>query len=118
MANFACEHCERTYAYRENLTQHIKKNHTVGNRPAEKKVERTVKTGLGFRCVQCGRRRLDRHVVRSHTDNPAFTCNQCGKSFARYGNMELHKRTCTGPVVASSAVERRSISAVTPEFAV
>ena len=123
MANFACEHCERTHVHRRNLVQHIKKNHTVGNRPAEKNVERALKTGLGFKCDQCGRiymhrRSLDRHVVRSHTGNPSFSCNQCGKSFGRYGNMELHKRTCTGPVVAAApAVERRA-DGVVPEFAV
>ena len=55
MANFACEHCERTCAYRGNLTQHIKEKHAVGGRPAEKKVVRAVKTGLGFKCNQCGR---------------------------------------------------------------
>ena len=90
MANFACEHCERTYAYRGNLTEHIKEKHVVVERPAEKKVVRAVMTGLGFKCDQCGRiymhrRSWDRHVVRNRTDNPSFSCNQCGKSFARYG---------------------------------
>ena len=64
------------------------------------------------------RRSLDRHVVRNHTGNPSFSCNQCGKLFARYGNLKLHKRTCTGPVVtADPAVERRADGAV-PEFTV
>ena len=124
MGNFACEHCERTYAYRGNLTQRIKKNHTVGNRPAEKKFERTVKTGLGFRCDQCGRiymhrRNLDRHVTRSHGDNPVFSCGQCGKSYVRSANLKLHKRTCAGPATAASpVVKRRRTGGVVPEFTV
>ena len=127
MANFACEHCERTYAYRENLTQHIKKNYTVGNRAAEKKVERTVKTGLGFSCDQCGRiymyrRNLDRHVTRSHADNSVFSCVQCGKSYVRSANSELHKRTYTRPAAAvaaaAAAVVERRADGVVPEFTV
>ena len=79
-----------------------------------------VKTGLSFKCDQCGylfteRRRLDRHVARNHTDNPAFNCDQCGKSYSRSGNLELHKRTCTGLTVAPAPKRRRTASAV-PEF--
>ena len=64
------------------------------------------------------RHSLDCHVTRNHVDKQIFGCNQCGKSYARSANLELHKRTCTGAVAAALAVERRSISALTPEFAV
>ena len=65
------------------------------------------------------RRSLDRHVGRNHTDNPTFNCNQCGKSYARSGKLEMHKRTCTGPVaVAAPAVKRRRTGDVVPEFTV
>ena len=111
MANFKCVLCERTYVHKRNLVQHVKTNHIADgerpetrNRPVGESLERPIKTRLGFTCDQCDhmhRRSLDRHVDRSHTVNPSFSCNQCGKSFARYGNMELHKRTCTGSVVAA-----------------
>ena len=42
------------------------------------------------------RRGMDRHVARNHTDQPVIECNQCDRSFARSGNLEKHKRTCTG----------------------
>ena len=63
-------------------------------------------------------RSLDRHVSRNHTDNPTFNCNQCGKSYARSGNLEMHKRTCTGPTVAAPAVKRRHTGDVVSEFTV
>ena len=63
------------------------------------------------------RRSLDRHVARNHTDNPAFNCDQCGRSYSRSGNLEMHKRTCTGPTVAPAPKRRRTVSAV-PEFTV
>ena len=81
-----------------------------------------VKTKLGFKCEKCGylfteRRSLDRHVARNHTDNPAFNCDQCGKSYSRSGNLEMHKITCTGPIVAPAPKRHRTASAV-PEFTV
>ena len=93
--------------------------------PVERKVRGTgkkVKTGLGFKCDQCGylfteRRSLDRHGARNHTDNPVFNCVQCGKSYSRSGNLEMHKRTCIGPIVAPAPKRRRTASAV-PEFTV
>ena len=63
------------------------------------------------------RRSLDRHVARNHTDNPAFNCDECGRSYSRSGNMEMRKRTCTGPIVAPAPKRRRTASAV-PEFIV
>ena len=54
--------------------------------------------------VYMHRRSLDRHVTRNHTDHPIFVCNQCEKLFARSGNLEKHKRTCTGDAVAAVAV--------------
>ena len=63
------------------------------------------------------RRRLDRHVARNHTDNPAFNSDQYGRSYSRSGNLEMHKRTCTGPIVAPAPKRRRTASAV-PEFTV
>ena len=50
------------------------------------------------------RRSSNRHVRINHTDHPIFDCNQCGKSFARSGNLEKHKRICTGDDVAAVAV--------------
>ena len=46
-------------------------------------------------------------------------CNwdQCGKSYSRSGNLEMHRRTCTGPIVAPAPKRRRTASAV-PEFTV
>ena len=81
-----------------------------------------VKTGLGFKCDQCWylfteRRSLDRHAARNHTDNPAFNCDQRGRSYSRSGNLEMHKRTCTRPIVAPAPKKRRTASAV-PEFTV
>ena len=81
-----------------------------------------VKTGLGFKCDQCGylfteRRSFDRHVARNRTDNPAFNCDQCGRSYSRSGNLEMHKITCTRPIVAPAPKRRRTVSAV-PEFTV
>ena len=81
-----------------------------------------VKTGLRFKCDQCGylfteRRGLDRHVARNHTDNPAFNCDQCGRSYSRSDNLEMHKRTCTGPIVAPAPKRRLTASAV-PECTV
>ena len=81
-----------------------------------------VKTGLGFKCDQCGylfteRRCLDRHVARNHADNPSFNCDQCVRSYSRSGNLKMHKRTCNGPIVAPAPKRRRTDSAV-PEFTV
>ena len=123
MAKFACAHCEHTYAHRRNLTYHMKSKHP--DMSVERKVRgagKKVKTGLDFKCDQCGylfteRRSLDRHVVRNHTDNPAFNCDQCGRSYSRSGNVEMHKRTCTGPIVAPATKRRRTASSV-PEFTV
>ena len=123
MTNFACAHCEHTYAHRRNLTYHMKSKHPDVS--VERKVRgagKKVKTGFGFKCDQCGylfteRRSLDRHVARNHTDNPAFNCDQCGKSYSRSGNLEMHKRTCTGLIVAPAPKRRRTASAV-PEFTV
>ena len=62
---------------------------------------------------------MDRHVTRNHTDNPVFSSNQCGKSYARSSNLEMHKRTCTGPAaVAAPAAERQRTDGVVPEFVV
>ena len=124
MANFACDQCERTYAHTQ-LVQHVKKKHTVGEQPVAKKIERPLKTELGFKCGQCGRlymhrRNLARHVTRYH-NNPVFSCNQYGKSYDRSSNLVMHKRTCTGPVavaVAAPAVKRRRTGDVVPEFTV
>ena len=112
-----------TYAHRRNLTYHMKSK--VPDMSLERKVRRAgkkVKPGLGFKFDQCGylfteRRSLDRHVARNHTDNPAFNCDQCGRSYSRSGNLEMHKRTCTGPIVAPAPKRRRTASAV-PEFTV
>ena len=49
--------------------------------------------------------------------NPAFNCDQCGRSYSRSGNLEMHKRTCTGPIVAPALKRPRTASAV-PEFTV
>ena len=123
MTKFACAHCEHTYAHRRNLTYHIKSKHSDVS--VERKVRgagKKVKTGLRLKCDQCGslfteRRSLDRHVARNHTDNPAFNCDQCGRSYPRSGNLEMHKRTCTGPIVAPAPERRRTAPAV-PEFTV
>ena len=106
MTNFACAHCKRTYAHRRNLTYHMKSKHPDVS--VERKVRgagKKVKTGLGFKCDQCGylfteRRGLDRRVAWNNADNPTFDCDQCGKSYSRSGNLKMHKRTCTGPTVA------------------
>ena len=121
MANFACDQCERMYAHKRNLVQHVKKKPTVGKQPVSKKIERAVKTGLGYKCDQCGRlymnrRNLDRHVGRNHTANPAFSCDQFQKTFARSNNLELHKRTCVGRVaVAAPAAKRRRAGDIVSE---
>ena len=123
MTKFACAHCEHTYAHRRNLTYHMKSKHPDVS--VESKVRgagKKVKTGLGFKCDQCGylftdRRSLDRHVARNHTDNPSFNCDQCGRSYSRSGNLEMHKRTSTGTIVAPAPKRRRTASDV-PEFTV
>ena len=79
---------------------------------------------VNFTCDQCEckymyRRSLQRHVTRNHTAHQVFSCNQCERSFARSGNLENHKRTCTGgavavPVAAPAAKKRRI--GVAPEF--
>ena len=132
MANFACVLCVRTHVHKRNFVQHVKRNHTVdGERRPESRNRtvgesldrRPIKTGLGFKCDQCGclymhRRNLDRHVSRNHRNNPTFNCNQCGKSYARSGNLEMHKRTCTGPTVTAPAVKRRRTGDVVSKFTV
>ena len=123
MTKFACAHCEHTYAHRRNLSYHMESKHPDVS--VERKVRgagKKVKTGLGFKGDQCGylftvRRSLDRHVAKNHTDNPAFNCDQCGRSYSRSGNLEMHKRTCTGPIVAPAPKKRRTASAI-PEFTV
>ena len=110
MANFECVLCERTYVlYVRSVGESLDR--------------RPVKTGLGIKCDQCGylyihRRNLDRHVSRNHADNPTFNCNPCGKSCARSANLEMHKRTCTGPTVAAPAAKRRRTGDVVSEFTV
>ena len=55
MTKFACAHCEHTYAHRRNLTYHMKSKHPDVS--VERKVRgagKKVKTGLGFKCDQCG----------------------------------------------------------------
>ena len=57
-------------------------------------------------------RSLGRHVTRNHNDHPVFGCGQCERSFARFSNLEKHKRSCTGgtvvvPVAAPAAKKRR-----------
>ena len=103
MANFACEQCERTYMHRRNLVQHVRRNHPRCDQ-SERSLARSSKMHKQT-CDQCGRtymqrRSLDCHLRRNHTAHPAFSCiNQCENSFTRSGNLEMHKRTCTGPVV-------------------
>ena len=108
-------------------TKFSKTNHTDGNRQEARNRGESlpIKTGLAFKCDQCGRmcmhrRSLDRHADRNHMDNPVFSCNQCEKTFARFDNLEKHKRTCVrGRVtVAGPAAKRRRISGLTPEFVV
>ena len=60
------------------------------------------------------RRGLARHVRRNHTDHPVFDCNQCDRSFARPGNLENHKRTCTGGAVAVPAAKKQRIDGAVP----
>ena len=55
---------------------------------------------------------MERHVVRNHT---ALNYDQCGRSYSRSGNLEMHKRTCTGSIVAPAPKRRRTAPAV-PEF--
>ena len=55
MAKFACAHCEHTYAHRRNFTYHMKSKHPDVS--VERKVrgaDKNIKTGLGFKCDQCG----------------------------------------------------------------
>ena len=71
-----------------------------------------VKTGLGFKCDQCGYLFTERRSLY-----PAFNCDQCGNSYSRSGNLEMHKISCTGPTVAPGPKRRRTASAV-PKFTV
>ena len=59
-------------------------------------------------------------MSRNHTDNPILDCNQCGKSYARPGSLELHKRTCVGgrESVVAPAAKRRRTGDVAQEFEV
>ena len=117
MTNFVCAHS--TYAHRRNLTYHMKSKHP--DVPVERKVRGAGQKG---KCDQCRylfteHRSLDRHVARNHADNPTFDCDQCGKLYSRSGNLEMHKRTCTGPTVdVAPAAKRHHTAAAPPEFAV
>ena len=123
MTKLACAQFEHMYAHRRNLMYHLKSKHPDVS--VERKVRgagKKVKTGLGFKCDQCGYlftecRSLERHVTRNHTDNPAFNCDQFGRSYSKSGNLEMHKRTCTGPIVAPAPKRRHTAFAI-PEFTV
>ena len=56
-------------------------------------------------------RSLYRHVRRNHTNHPVFDCSQCGRSFARHGNLEKHRRNCTG---CAPAAERHRVAVPVP----
>ena len=56
-------------------------------------------------------RGLTRHVRRNHTDHPVFDCSQCGRSFARHGNLEKHRRNCTD---GAPAGKRQRVPAAVP----
>ena len=57
------------------------------------------------------RRSLARHVKRNHTDHPVFDCSQCGRSFTIPGNLEKHKRNCTG---GAPAAKRQCVPVAVP----
>ena len=54
------------------------------------------------------------YVARNHTGHPVFDCVQCDRSFARSGNLEKHKRTCTDGAVAAPAAKKRRIDGSVP----
>ena len=56
-------------------------------------------------------RGLTRHVRRNHTEHPVFDCSQCGRSFARHGNLEKHRRNCT---CCSPAAKRQRVDVPVP----
>ena len=63
------------------------------------------------RCVFLYQRDLTRHIKRNHTYHPVFDCNQCGRSFARHGNLEKHRRNCTG---CAPAAKRQRVAVPVP----
>ena len=104
-----------------NLTYNMKSKHPYVS--VERKVQGTgkkVKTGLDFKCDQCGfllteRRSLDRHVARNHADNP--TLDVISAESRMQGLVTW--RCTTGPTVAvAPAAKRRRTAAAPPKFAV
>ena len=72
---FQCDACDKAYANRSNLDQHIKSVHI-----AEKK----------YRCDQCvmgftTKQYLKRHIKTVHTTERPFPCGVCDQSFKYKG---------------------------------
>ena len=77
-----------------------------------------LRTMFNFACDQYGRvymfqRGLTGHVNGNNTDHPVFDCSQCGRSFARHGNLEKHRRSCTD---GAPAAKRQRVPVAVPEF--
>nr|XP_057939807.1 zinc finger protein 1035 isoform X1 [Doryrhamphus excisus]XP_057939808.1 zinc finger protein 1035 isoform X1 [Doryrhamphus excisus] len=97
---FKCTYCEKTFAWRHSLRNHVRKIHMTTPpqntaSPAKNKLK----------CTQCNYesktpQELSLHMrMHAETEVGKYRCDMCYKSFASTGQLELHQESHVGQIV-------------------
>lgn len=114
---FACTHCTRAFAFRFQLTLHVRRHHRQGGPlacphcPRRFVAEETHKAhvalhgaphAVSLMCTDCNclyetPRLLDKHRAALHgKGEPRYACRSCSKRFRTAGGMAAHYRVIHG----------------------
>ncbi|XP_061808115.1 zinc finger protein 1035 isoform X1 [Nerophis lumbriciformis] len=97
---FKCTYCEKTFAWRHSLRNHVRKVHL--NLPDQNMAPPDTKL---LKCSKCSQKfntpqELSQHMRKhAETEVGLHRCDMCYKSFARIAQLELHQESHVGQIV-------------------